>query len=248
MKSNQLKLNDLKTEFIIIGSPSALKKVKTEFITIGGHRIPRSTCVRNIGAYLDQHMSMDTQISHMCKAAWLNLFKIGKIRHYLTTDQAKTLVHAHVTSRLDQFNTLLCDLPDAKLDKLRRVQFAAARLITGTKKFEHITPVLRDLHWLSTRSRINFKLLLLAFKALASSYPVYIKDLLEPYVPRRHLRSSDSSQLTVPRSKTVRYGDRAFSVAVPKLWNSLPLDVRTCSTVPAFKKALKTHLFKLDYC
>ena len=247
MKSNQLKLNDQKTEFIVLGPAPLLKNVSTKNITVGGQLIPCSATVRNIGAHFDQHMAMDTQISKLCKTAWLNIFNISKIRQYLSKDQTQTLVHAYVTSRLDQFNALLYGLPQAKLDKLRRVQHAAARLISGAKKFDHITPIMQDLHWLPINYRVVFKILLLAFKALVTSKPVYLNDLLTIHTPGRELRSSSHPQLSIPKTKFTRFGDRSFSVAAPKLWNSLPNTITCCTTVPAFKTALKTHLFKQAY-
>jgi len=248
MCTHKLKLNDAKTECIILGSAASLKKVRTTSIVVGGQVIQCSKSVRNIGAYLDQHMTMDNQVSNMCKSAWINLHRIRQIRQYVTSEQTKTLVHAYVTSRLDQFNALLCGLPESKLDKLRQVQHAAARLITGTRKYDHITRVMKSLHWLPVEQRIIFKVLLLVFKALTYHQPAYLKDLLCVYRPKRCLRSMKENKLVVPRTKLATYGDRSFSVIAPKLWNDLPPKIKACTTVPSFKSALKTHLFKIAYC
>ncbi len=97
----------------------------------------------------------------MCKKAILNIKSIGRIRRYLSKEDLKRLVNALVISRLDYANSILYGLPKYELDKLQRVQNAAARLITGKKKSDHITPVLKDLHWLPIKYRINFKIMLL---------------------------------------------------------------------------------------
>ena len=99
--------------------------------------------------------------------------------------------------------------------------------------------------WLPVEHRIVFKILLLVFKPLNNLAPFYISDLLTPYIPSRSLRSSDESLLVVPRSIQKSFGDRAFAVAAPRLWNTLPIHMRQPGfSVAAFKKCLKTYLFK----
>ena len=100
------------------------------------------------------------------------------------------------------------------------------------------------LHWLPVEQRIIFKVLLMTFKIINSCAPEYLSDLLETYVPTRFLRSATQGLLVVPKSFTSTYGDRAFSVAAPKLWNNLPANIRTTSALESFKRKLKTHLFQ----
>ena len=88
------------------------------------------------------------------------------------------VIHAFVTNRIDFCNSLLYGLPDCELKKVQRVQNAAARLLTSTRKYDHITPVLRELHWLPVKYRIQFKILLLTFKAIHGMAPDYISRLL----------------------------------------------------------------------
>ncbi|MCJ8744369.1 hypothetical protein PDJAM_G00117870, partial [Pangasius djambal] len=128
---------------------------------------------------------------------------------------------------------------------LQIVQNAAARVLTRTRKYEHITPVLSTLHWLPVRFRIDFKILLLTYKALNGLAPQYLSDMLVLYVPPRLLRSKDAGCLSVPR--IAKTGGRAFSYQAPKLWNSLPVNVREADTVSVFKSRLKTYLFSLAF-
>ena len=111
-------------------------------------------------------------------------------------------------------------------------------------KYEHIRPILLELHWLPVSQRILFKILLLTYKALNGLAPAYISDLLSRYIPARQLRSATEFLLKVPTYNLKTYGDRAFSVCVPKLWNSLPLNVKLSSGIASFKSNLKTYLFK----
>ena len=104
-----------------------------------------------------------------------------------------------------------------------------------------------DLHWLPVSKRIAFKILLLTYKALHGQGPVYLRDCLAFYKPQRSLRSANELLLSVPKSRLRTYGERAFQVAAPRLWNKLPLDIRQSPSTESFKNRLKTHFFKGEY-
>ena len=129
MAFNWLKLNDSKTEFIIFDRSDNDNEVKE--LCIGDCSIEAVTCVKSIGAHLDSKLKMDSQVSAICRSAWFSLYQLGKLRKYLTEEQTKSMVHAHVTSRIDSNNALLLGLPKSKLKRIQLVQNAAARLIKG---------------------------------------------------------------------------------------------------------------------
>ena len=126
--------------------------------------------------------------------------------------------------------------------KLQLVQNAAARVLTKTKKFEHITPILRSLHWLPVCQRIEFKVLLIVYKSLNGLGPKYISDLLLHYIPARPLRSAGTSLLNTPRVKT-KHGESAFSYSASCIWNKLPEELKQAQTLNIFKTRLKTFMF-----
>ena len=243
MAENYLKLNDDKTEFIILGTPQNLTKITTSQLKIGDCTIKASNQVKNIGATFDSYMKMDKQIGKTCKLAWFQLHQVGKIRKYLSIDQTKNVLHALVTSKLDQNNSLLAGIPENQCNKLQRVQNAAAKIVYKAKKHDHVTCLLKDLHWLPIQQRILFKILLLTFKCLNEEGPQYLRDLLRWHTPPRALRSASLLQLEVPKTRLSTYGDRAFESIAPRQWNSLPLEIRNSENTNIFKKKLKTHLF-----
>ena len=155
-----------------------------------------------------------------------------------------------ITSRIDYRNSLLCGLPHNSLNKLRWVQNAAARLITGTAKFSHITPVLRTLHWLPIKQRVQFKVLILVFKAINGLAPNYVINLVNILCPGKYLLRRNNEILLEPyNGKTKKTpGDRAFAVAAPRFFNSLPRETRHETCFNTFKTKVKTFLFRAAFC
>ncbi len=127
------------------------------------------------------------------------------------------------------------------------VQNAAARLLTGAKKHDHITPILASLHWLPVSFRIQFKIVLIVFKALNGQAPSYISDLISFKSTSKPLRSANKVILCVPRSRLKFKGDRAFAVAAPRLWNQLPPDIKSAPSISVFKSRLKMHLYSMAF-
>jgi hypothetical protein len=193
---------------------------------------------------MDCIFNMNDHITSVCQSCYFHLRNIGKIRPYLDSDTAAQIIHSFVTSKLDYCNSLLYKLPDNSLDRLKKVQNTAVRIITLCPIQNNITPHLKTLHWLPVRLRIDFKILLLTFKVLNGMAPKYLCDLLHFRETPHSLRSESSKVLDTPRTRTVSYGDRAFSVGAAVLWNKLPEDIRFEEKLSTFKSKLKTHLFK----
>ena len=166
----------------------------------------------------DSKMGMEPQVNSVSRSCYAQLRQISHIRKYLTTEATKLLVNSRVTSRLDYCNALLVGIPKTVLSKLQQVQNTAARLISRTSRYDHITPILRELHWLPMQYRAQYQILTYTYKALHDECPIYIKRLLQVYRPTRNLRSTQQSvTLVVPKSRTVTYGDRCFMSTAPKL-------------------------------
>jgi hypothetical protein len=246
MSSNKLKLNDDKSELLLIAPRRYQSQISAAEPTlkIGEAAITPSPCARNLGGNFDTTMSMEDQVNATLRSIYYHLRRVAKIRCHLDTETTACVINSLVTSRLDFNNGLLTALPTTSINRLQRAQNSAARLLTRTKKYDHITPTLRKLHWLPVNKRILFKVLTLVYQALHDpNTPVYLRDMLPLYVPGRSLRSESSYlNLSVQRTYTT-YGDRAFNVQGAKAWNKLPEDIRKQPTLSAFKRKLKTHLF-----
>ena len=246
MTANFLRLNSDKTEVLLIGTPYQLKKLSNIELRMDDSIIFSSDYVRNLGAYFDKSLSMDRFVREKSKAACYNIRCISQIRRFLTTEATEALVNAYVTSRLDYCSSLLYGVNRSLVLKLQRIQNMAARVISRTSKYDHITPVLKELHWLPVEQRIAFRILVHTFKCLYGKAPIYICDMVSFLDSTRARRSSSHYMLKSQLCKT-KYGPRAFKNNSALLWNKLPLEIRSCSSLSVFKRYLKTFLFKQAY-
>ena len=142
--------------------------------------------------------------THLIRLIW-------RIRKFLSMETAKTLVRAFVTSKLDNCNALLYSLPKYKIQRLQYVLNSLARLVTLSRKLDHISPVLMEFHWLPVEQRVEFKVLLFTYEVVKGMAPVYLQDLLDFCRPCRCLRSGNMQLLNTQSFNLKSYGFRAFS-------------------------------------
>ena len=134
MLTDKLKLNDDKTEFMLLGTKQQLSKVNIDSLTVGSIDVAPVTVARNLGTWFDSNLNLQGQIHSTCKSGFFHLYNIRRIRKYLSQESARTLVHAFIIGRIDYCNSLLFGLPSVHLLKLQRLQNAAARLISNVPR------------------------------------------------------------------------------------------------------------------
>ena len=157
--------------------------------------------------------------------------------------QLKKMINATVTSHLVYYSSLFYGAKQSHIDRLQCCQNNAARIISKRCKFDHISPVLRELHWLPAEHRISYKILLLTYKALNGHAPEYLAALISKYRPLRPLRSEDQYLLNTPKWRLETFGKQVFSKAGTTLWNPLPLSMKQAPSFDSFKTRHKTYLF-----
>ncbi len=244
MTENFLQLNKDKSEIILFGPPDNINLLSSGLGNLSTLIKPH---VKNLGVTFDSELKFDKQVNSVVKTSFFQLRIISKIKSFLTFSDLEKVIHAFITTRLDYCNSLYTGINQYSLSCLQLIQNAAARLLTGSQKRDHITPVLASLHWLPIKFQIDFKLLLFVYKALNGAAPSYLSELLISYSPSRPLRSADQGFLTVPHSCHKLRGDRAFSVAAPRLWNNIPPSVRLAPSSDSFKSRLKAYFFTLAF-
>ncbi len=241
MTNNFLFLTQIRQKNYLLDQKNSTQNLLDHNLQLDGFPAPSST-VKNLGVILDSNLSFENHISHVTKTAFFHLRNISKLRNMLSVSDAEKLVHAFMTSRLDYCNALLGGCPASSINKLQIVQNAAARVLTRSRKYDHITLILQSLHWLPIKFCISYKILLLTYKALNGSAPAYLTNLLSRYNPIRSLRSQNSGLLVVPRIAKSTKGGRTFSYLAPNSGIAflITFGVQTHSL---FKSRLKTHLF-----
>ena len=182
-------------------------------------------------------------ISSVCRSACLGLRRIGSLRPFLTVEAAAELARSRILSRIDYCSSLLAGITSEQIAGLQKVQNHRARLTFRKKRHDHVTPLLKKLHWLPVSERIVFKLATLSFCYFDGTLPPYHSCCLCSYSYSRSLRSSSQKILTVPRVNLKSALARSFRYQAPLVWNSGPLKIHFCSSSSFFKSRLKTHLF-----
>ena len=219
MLTHRLKINNRKTKFLLFVTKQQLEKVNISEIKVG------SDVIKPVQS---SSLSMRDHVNQVCKKGYHQLTKIRQIKKYMDKLPLESVIHSFVTSGMDYCNAVLFGCPTNVIDKLQKLQNCSARVVVGVRKFDHITPVLKELHWLPVTSRINYKIALMVFKCLHGQAPGYLTDLIVKYEPVRNLRSSKNNDLCVPKTKRKTLGSRAFTYAAPSVRNSLPKNLKHC--------------------
>jgi hypothetical protein len=217
--AKRLQLNADKTEVLWFGTAANLRKIPSDScrIHVGSRAVEPVTVVRDLGVFIDAELSMRDHVSRTAQTCFYHLRRLRSVRQQLGRDVTARLVSALVLSRLDYCNAVLVGLPASTLAPLQRVLHAAARLVLQLRPRDHVTPALRELHWLPIAQRIDYKLCLLVHKSAIGHAPVYLTRMLTAaaVVPSKAtLRTATSGDYIVPRTH-LKLGDRAFSVAAP---------------------------------
>ena len=159
-------------------APSTLNPV---VLNIDGVNIQAVNKARNLGVIMDKHLLMSDHITKTCQSAVMAIRKIGQVRQYLDRKSIEILVHSLILSHVDNCNVLFYGLPKKELNRIQRIQNTAARLITGARSRDPISPISFDLHWLPVEKRMLFKICILCFKAQNDLSPYYITELVHQH-------------------------------------------------------------------
>ncbi|HSN23054.1 MAG TPA: reverse transcriptase family protein [Methylomicrobium sp.] len=249
MQANRLQLNTAKTEILWCATSRRRHQLPTTTTRVCNDHVTPSTTVRDLGIYIDSDITMRSHVTRTVSSCFAVLRQLRSIRRSVPDTVFQSLVVSLVLSRLDYGNATLAGLPANQHRRLQSVMNAAARLIHRSSRFDHVTPLLRDLHWLKSPERVDFKLAVIVYRCMHGLAPVYLTNCIQRVADTncRRLRSSSSSALVVPRTRLVTVGDRAFPVSGGRVWNSLPCNVVSAPTLSVFRNRLKTYLFSRSY-
>ena len=257
MKSNFLSLNPTKTEFLLIGLLVQLKKIDHPTLPINSNVILKpTTSAGNFGFIFDSNHSLSEHISSLSKNCFVHIRDLRRIRNTLNYSTACTIASSLIHSKLDYCNSLFLNTTSQNIHRLQLIQNSAARAVTKTPRFQHITPILKSLHWLKIPQRIEYKTLSLTYKLLQYNQPTHLRQLITIQTGRNTRSSTAVSLRHPPNPSKLKIADRSFHYYAPVLWNNLPKHLRSFSQNSPnnndpqlslnplqFHSQLKTHLF-----
>lgn len=246
---NSLLLNPSKTEALVTGSRQQVAKFDntSTAIRFADTVVECSKTVRILGVTIDKFLTFDNHITNIVQSCNYHIRSLRHIRHLIDHETANTLACSIVASRLDYCNAVLYGVTDRNYKRLQRVQNSLARVVCNAPYRSPSLPLLKSLHWLPIEQRIEYKIATMTYKLRLHHQPSYLFELIGDYRPVRCLRSSSLALMTLPplggsRTQTAA---RAFRLASPKIWNSLPVAVRESTSLSTFCRLLKGHLFNV---
>ena len=235
-----LKLNPLKSQIIVFCNDALKRQLNINGFFLGNSCIRFCDTVRNLGFTLDSHLTLEQQVKECVSSVFASIKSIAHIKHLLTRNEVTILVSSLILSKLDYFNSLYYDISCSLTKQLQYAQNCAARLIYNKRKYDHVTELLIELHWLPIKYRILNKIYLLTYKCIyptSFAQPEELKSLLSV-----DSESTRFIRLKVQRNN-FRISDRAFSIYAPKLWNQLPTALKNELNISRFKGDLKLTYF-----
>lgn len=256
MIENFMKLNESKTELLVLGKPLVLQKFDLEVtIQFGNTTITPTPCKgdnwKSLGVKLDAALNMERQIDSVkqkCSWTMTNLRTIGR---YLDIEVKLMLVKQLIISKLDYCNSLYMNLPNVRLKKLKSILNGGIRFIYNTNdRSKDLVPYYKRAHILPIEERIFFKVCLLSYKIVYNMAPQYLKELVEMDVPTESSKITrakpmeDHLRMKLPKMCRTKASGRRFTNYAPEAWNSLPLRIRTIKNIETFKGMLKNYLFE----
>ena len=238
---NQLLLNPDKTKLVIFGSRQMTAKVSDFRLFLLGKELEPVKAARDLAVTLDSNLTYNEHIVSTVSSCMSRLGQINRVKHIFNKHALIIIINALVFSKLFYCSSVWSNTTQTNLDKLQAVQNFACRILSGAKKFDHITPLLKDLRWLPIRQQLYFRFAVLVFKCMTSCAPEYLTSKLvgRSAVSTRNTRNSQL--LNIPLFRTAS-GQRTFQYRATSLWNELQPALKLSPSVTEFKCLLRQKL------
>ena len=240
---NSLLINPDKTKLLLFGTHQMLKRLPEDFhVTLLGKSITPASSARDLGLQLDPTLTYNEHITNTVSSCMGSLCQINKVKHLLDNRTLENVIKALVFSRLYYCSTVWSNTSKKNIKRLQSVQNFAARIVTGNRKYDHITPVLRQLNWLPVSSTLKYYLGTLTFKCLKGLAPEYLGNRFKTRSSISNRDTRNKNALNIPKYRLAT-GQRTFLYRATSLWNSLPFSVTDGCCLSNFKKELRDFLF-----
>ena len=235
--------NPDKTKFVIFGSRPLVSKVEGLHLSLLGKELAPAKSAKDLGVILDSNVTYDDHVTKTVFTCMSRLDQINRVKHVLDKDTLTIVVNCLVFSKLFYCSNVWSNTTESNLDKVQKVQNFACRIISGVKKFDHITPVLRAMQWLPIRQLLYYRNAVMAFNCVTGCAPDSLKDQFIKCSDVSTRTTRNSQKLQIPLLKSAS-GQRSSYYRTVKIWNSLDPSLKLSKTLQEFKRKLKNFLLK----
>ena len=240
---NLLLLNPDKTKLMGYGSLQMLAKLPDFRLSLLGKELRPASSVKDLGVKFDPILSFDNHILYTVSSCKSSLCQINRAKHVFRKNLLITVINALVFSKLYYCSSLWSNTSCSNLYRLQGVQNFAARVVSNRRKFDHITPILKELRWFPVKSHLYSRDALLAFKCMNDRAPAYLSSQFKTRGEVSGRDTRNTKQLDVPLYRSTA-GQRTFHYRTVTLWNNINPDLKLCKSIPSFKIKLKRELLQ----
>ena len=239
---NHLLINPDKTKLLVMGTRQMLQKLPDFHITLLGKEIAPCASALDLGVQVDATLGYNELVTNITSTCTDSLCQINRIKHLLDSRTLENVITSLVFSKLYFCSTVWANTSKTNVRKLQKIRNFAARILTGTRKYEHITPVLNDLRWLSVPAMLAFYDAILTFKCLRGLAPKYLSSSFNRRASVHGRNTRNKIKLDIPAFNTAA-GQRSFIYRAVKCWNTLPEEIIKCESLHSFKSKAKSHFY-----
>ena len=243
---NNMIINPKKTTSMLIGTVQRKATIDTNFnIQLGDQPLSSVIEQKLLGVYIDQYLDWKCQVDHICKNISSRLLLFSKVKKYLDKRCRILFFNAYILPIFDYCCTIWGNCNDEGIQRITKLQKRAARFILDAPILTPSKELFVQLNWLSFQDRVSYNKLILTYKILKNKTPEYLKALCiqSSDMNSRNLRSVTNNNLVMIRPNT-NILKKSFTYSSAILWNKLPVNIKTCSSLITFKTKCFKHLFE----
>ena len=244
---NHLLINPDKTKLLFLGTRQMLSSLQEDpRVTFLGKILKPTVSAKDLGVLLDPNLTYDHHISTVVSSCLSKLCQINRVKKSFDKTTLELLITALVFSKMLYCSSVWANTSLQNVNKLQSIQNFACKIVTNTRKFDHVTPLLRELNWLPVREQLRYRDIVLAYKCQNGLAPQYLMDKFSKRscIHNRDTRARDSLQIPLFRTKT---GQRSFVFRGTNIWNNLDDDLKQRTSLTSFKRALRDSLLRQTF-
>jgi hypothetical protein len=240
--ANNLLISPSKSKLLFIGTRQLLARLpELPQVSFLGSTLHPATSAKDLGVILDSNLSYDQHITHVISSCFSKLSQINRVKDSFDEHTLKLIITSLVFSKMLYCSTVWSNTSAGNINKLQSIQNFASKIVTNSKKYDRVTPLLRQLNWLPVKQMLYVKDAVLTYKCVNGLVPLYLSEKLtkRSNIHSRYTRNHDS--LNIPMFRTAT-GQRTFQYRAASIWNNLNNQLKSHTSLKKFKVELKEQL------